>query len=123
MSPVSIEDPRRAARARLPRAIVDFVDGGAQDVARRIHWLRDVALGPRVSLTNLLGTVVGYGDIISIAHLAQEQYDLTLNWKDLDWVRSLWRAKLAIKGGGPTLSLRAGGRRGTRREPRARDLT
>jgi L-lactate dehydrogenase (cytochrome) len=68
------------------------------DVARRVRWLRDVALGPRVTFANLAGTVIGQGDIISIARLAQEQYDFTLNWKDLDWVRSVWRGKLVIKG-------------------------
>jgi L-lactate dehydrogenase (cytochrome) len=68
------------------------------DVARRVRWLRDVALGPRVTFANLAGTLIGQGDIISIARLAQEQYDFTLNWKDLDWVRSVWRGKLVIKG-------------------------
>jgi L-lactate dehydrogenase (cytochrome) len=68
------------------------------DVARRVHWLRDVAFGPRVTFANLAGTVVGQGDIVSIARLAQEQYDFSLNWKDLDWVRSVWRGKLVIKG-------------------------
>jgi L-lactate dehydrogenase (cytochrome) len=68
------------------------------DVARRVHWLRDVALGPRVTFANLAGTVVGQGDIVSIARLAQEQYDFSLDWSDLDWVRSVWRGKLVIKG-------------------------
>jgi L-lactate dehydrogenase (cytochrome) len=68
------------------------------DVARRVHWLRDVAFGPRVTFANLAGTTVGQGDLISIARLAQEQYDFTLDWKDLDWVRSVWRGKLVIKG-------------------------
>lgn len=68
------------------------------DVARRVHWLRDVALGPRVTFANLAGTLIGKGDIVNIARLAQEQYDFSLDWKDLDWVRSVWRGKLAIKG-------------------------
>jgi L-lactate dehydrogenase (cytochrome) len=68
------------------------------DVARRIHWLRDVALGPRVTFANLAGTAVGSEDIISIARFAQEQYDFTLNWSHIDWVRSAWNGKLVIKG-------------------------
>jgi L-lactate dehydrogenase (cytochrome) len=51
-----------------------------------------------VTFANLAGTVIGEGDIISIARLAQEQYDFTLNWRDLDWVRSVWPGKLVIKG-------------------------
>jgi L-lactate dehydrogenase (cytochrome) len=68
------------------------------DVARRIHWLRDVALGPRVTFANLAGTVVGSADIISIARFAQEQYDFTVSWSHIDWVRSVWNGKLVIKG-------------------------
>ena len=48
---VSIEDVRRRARARLPRMVFDFVDGGAED-ERTVRANRDafgeVALQPRV---------------------------------------------------------------------------
>jgi L-lactate dehydrogenase (cytochrome) len=70
----------------------------ALDVARRIHWLHDVALGPRVTFANLAGSLVGSSDIISIARFAQEQYDFTVDWSDIDWCRSRWHGKLAIKG-------------------------
>jgi isopentenyl diphosphate isomerase/L-lactate dehydrogenase-like FMN-dependent dehydrogenase len=70
----------------------------ALDVARRIHWLHDVALGPRVTFANLAGSLVGSSDIISIARFAQEQYDFTVDWSDIDWCRSRWKGKLAIKG-------------------------
>lgn len=68
------------------------------DMARRVHWLRDVALGPRVTFANLADIVVGRGDIISIARFAAEQYDFSLDWSDFEWCRSVWKGKLAIKG-------------------------
>jgi L-lactate dehydrogenase (cytochrome) len=70
----------------------------ALDLARRIHWLCDVALGPRVTFANLAGSLVGSSDIISIARFAQEQYDFTVDWSHIDWCRSRWKGKLAIKG-------------------------
>jgi len=70
----------------------------ALDVARRWHWLRDVALGPRVTFANLAGSLVGSSDIISIARFAQEQYDFSVDWSHIDWCRKQWRGPLAIKG-------------------------
>ncbi len=68
------------------------------DLARRPRWIADVALGPRITFANLAGSAVGSGDIISIARFAQEQYDFSMDWSTIDWVRSLWQGKLAIKG-------------------------
>jgi len=68
------------------------------DVARRPHWLRDVALGPRVTFANLAGSLVGTSDIISIARFAQEQYDFSVDWSHIDWCRAHWQGKLVIKG-------------------------
>jgi L-lactate dehydrogenase (cytochrome) len=68
------------------------------DMARRLHWLRGVACGPRVTFANLAGSLVGDDDIISIARFAAAQYDFTVDWSDIDWCRVHWRGKLAIKG-------------------------
>ncbi|HXV07646.1 MAG TPA: alpha-hydroxy acid oxidase [Burkholderiales bacterium] len=68
------------------------------DMARRLRWLRGVALGPRVTFANLAGTVLDGDDIINIARFATQQYDYTLAWSDIDWCRARWRGKLAIKG-------------------------
>jgi L-lactate dehydrogenase (cytochrome) len=70
----------------------------ALDVARRLHWLLDVALGPRVTFANLAGSIAGTRNIISIARFAAEQYDATMSWSHLEWFRSKWKGKLAIKG-------------------------
>lgn len=68
------------------------------DMARRLRWLRGVALGPRVTFANLAGTVLDGDDIINLARFATQQYDYTLNWSAIDWCRVRWRGKLAIKG-------------------------
>jgi L-lactate dehydrogenase (cytochrome) len=70
----------------------------ALDFARRLHWLGDVGLGPRVTFANLTDSVAGSGDIITIARFALEQYDFAMNWSHFEWCRAKWRGKLVIKG-------------------------
>ena len=70
----------------------------ALDVLRRLDWIRDVAMGPRVTFANLAGSLVGSSDIISIARFAAEQYDFSVSWPQIDWCRSRWDGKLVLKG-------------------------
>ncbi|MCC7547987.1 MAG: alpha-hydroxy-acid oxidizing protein [Burkholderiales bacterium] len=70
----------------------------ALDVLRRVDWIRDVAMGPRVTFANLAGSLVGSSDIISIARFAAEQYDFSLNWSHIDWCRARWGGKFVLKG-------------------------
>lgn len=70
----------------------------ALDVLRRLDWIRDVAMGPRVTFANLAGSLVGSSDIISIARFAAEQYDFSVSWLQIDWCRSRWDGKLVLKG-------------------------
>jgi len=70
----------------------------ALDVLRRVHWLHDVAMGPRVTFANLAGSLVGSSDIISIARFAAEQYDFSVDWSHIDWCRARWNGRLALKG-------------------------
>jgi L-lactate dehydrogenase (cytochrome) len=70
----------------------------ALDMLRRTGWLRDMALGPRVTFANLAGSLVGSNDIISIARFTQEQYDFSVDWSQIAWCRERWKGKLALKG-------------------------
>lgn len=70
----------------------------ALDMLRRLDWIRDVAMGPRVTFANLAGSLVGTSDIISIARFAAEQYDFSVSWPQIDWCRSRWDGKLVLKG-------------------------
>ncbi len=63
---LTIEDLRRASRRRLPRAVFDFIDGGAEDevtLRRNRAAFERVALLPRVLMdvrdVNLATTVLG----------------------------------------------------------------
>jgi L-lactate dehydrogenase (cytochrome) len=68
------------------------------DFARRVGWIADVALGPRITFGNLAGSLVGSDDIISVARFAAEQYDPSIDWSDLEWCKSIWHGPVAVKG-------------------------
>ena len=61
-------------------------------------WVLSVLSGKRRSFGNLDGHVKGMGSVRSLAQWVGSQFDETLNWKDVEWVRSLWPGKLIIKG-------------------------
>jgi L-lactate dehydrogenase (cytochrome) len=61
-------------------------------------WVLSVLSGKRWSFGNLDGHVKGMGSVRSLAQWVGSQFDETLNWKDVEWVRSLWPGKLIIKG-------------------------
>ena len=37
-------------------------------------------------------------NVTSLAQWTNSQFDSTLNWKDIDWVRGIWPGKLILKG-------------------------
>jgi len=61
-------------------------------------WVFSVLSGKRWTFGNLDGHVKGMGNVKSLAQWVGSQFDETLNWKDVEWVRSIWPGKLIIKG-------------------------
>ena len=47
---------------------------------------------------NIIGHVKGIGDMGSLAEWTSRQFDPTLTWKDIDWIRQRWGGKLILKG-------------------------
>jgi L-lactate dehydrogenase (cytochrome) len=68
------------------------------DMASRPAWLCSVLAGRRWTFGNLDGHVGGMKDAASLAQWVGSQFDPTLSWKDLEWIRGLWRGKLVVKG-------------------------
>jgi len=68
------------------------------NMARKPGWAFSVLAGKRWTLGNLDGHVRGMKGVKSLAQWVGSQFDETLNWKDVDWVRNLWPGKLIIKG-------------------------
>jgi L-lactate dehydrogenase (cytochrome) len=68
------------------------------DIATKPSWAISIAKGKRKTFGNLAGHVRGMENVTSLAQWTASQFDPTLNWKDVDWVRSLWPGKLILKG-------------------------
>src|SRR5262249_2070868 len=68
------------------------------DFAIRPAWVSGILRGKRRSFGNLAGHLKGIEDITALSVWIASQFDTTLNWKDIDWIRSIWPGKLVLKG-------------------------
>jgi len=71
----------------------------AWDTARRIGWLRDVALGGRpLVFGNLAAAVPDGRNLFDFKRWVDAQFDASVTWRDLDFVRQNWRGPMILKG-------------------------
>src|SRR5271155_791837 len=68
------------------------------DFATKPAWVASVLRGKRRTFGNLVGHLKGTDDITALSTWTASQFDTTLNWKDVDWIRSIWPGKLVLKG-------------------------
>lgn len=68
------------------------------DIASKPRWAWNVWRAPSRSFGNLDGKVQGADSLTTLAQWIARQFDPTLNWDDLAWIRELWPGKLIIKG-------------------------
>jgi len=68
------------------------------DMASKPAWVLSIARAKRRTFGNLAGHVRGMKDVNSLSHWTAGQFDATLNWKDVEWIASLWPGKLILKG-------------------------
>jgi len=68
------------------------------DFATKPAWVTGVLQGKRRTFGNLVGHLKGTDDITALGTWIGTQFDTTLNWKDVDWIRSIWPGKLILKG-------------------------
>jgi L-lactate dehydrogenase (cytochrome) len=67
------------------------------DFALHPGWVWRYLRGPKVTLANFAGTGRG-DDMFTIASFVNSQFDPSVTWKDIDWVRTIWDGPLALKG-------------------------
>ena len=65
------------------------------DVARALPWALRMARAP-LTFANYVSEE--RKDIVSLAAYVASMLDPTLHWKDVDWLRGLWRGPLLLKG-------------------------
>ena len=68
------------------------------DFASKPSWVAGVLRGKRRSFGNIVGHVKGTEDLTKLSEWTASQFDTSLNWKDIDWIRSIWPGKLILKG-------------------------
>ncbi|HTQ77901.1 MAG TPA: alpha-hydroxy acid oxidase [Burkholderiales bacterium] len=70
----------------------------ALDVLRKPAWALNVLGSRRKSFGNLEGQIKGADTLMTLAQWIAGQFDPTLSWKDVEWVKKLWGGKLILKG-------------------------
>ena len=67
-------------------------------IAARPRWAASILRGRRKTFGNLAGHIPSAGGLRSVAQWTAAQFDPTLNWADIEWVRGLWPGKIILKG-------------------------
>jgi L-lactate dehydrogenase (cytochrome) len=68
------------------------------DVMCKPGWALNVLSGKRKSFGNLEGRVPSAKSLTTLSQWIAGQFDPTLSWKDVEWVKKQWGGKLVLKG-------------------------
>jgi L-lactate dehydrogenase (cytochrome) len=67
------------------------------DIATKPTWALKVLFGKRRSFGNLVGRL-GSDDLLTLAQWTASQFDRSVTWRDIAWIRERWAGKLIVKG-------------------------
>jgi L-lactate dehydrogenase (cytochrome) len=71
----------------------------AMDIASHPRWIRSVAVGGKpLTFGNLEKAVPGASSPTDFRDWVEEQFDPSVTWDDLAWVRENWSGQLVVKG-------------------------
>jgi len=68
------------------------------DMLCKPSWVFNVMQSRRRSFGNLEGQIKGADNLLTLSQWIAGQFDPTLSWKDIEWVKKLWGGKLILKG-------------------------
>src|SRR2546423_7581851 len=72
--------------------------GTALDIMMKPGWALNVLRGRRKSFGNLEGRIPDATSLTTLSQWIAGQFDPTLSWKDVEWVKKLWGGPLVLKG-------------------------
>ena len=72
--------------------------GTLLDVMRKPAWALNVMTSRRKSFGNLEGQIKGADNLLTLSQWIAGQFDPTLSWDDVAWVKERWGGKLILKG-------------------------
>jgi L-lactate dehydrogenase (cytochrome) len=64
----------------------------------RPRWCLGMLGTSRRQFGNIVGHVKGVADMSSLSSWTAQQFDPTLNWGDVEWIKKRWGGKLILKG-------------------------
>jgi len=98
---LTLDLPLQALRRRDPKNGLSvpprLTPANALEILLRPRWLASVLLGKRRTLGNLAAFFPDRG-IGELSEWVGEQFDPSISWKDVAWVRERWPGKLIVKG-------------------------
>jgi L-lactate dehydrogenase (cytochrome) len=68
------------------------------EVLARPRWIADMAFGPRMTFANFVDETTAGGGFIDLGKHINAQFDQSVTWKDVDWLRSMFPGPVVIKG-------------------------
>jgi len=72
--------------------------GTALDIMTKPGWALNVMTSKRKSFGNLEGRLPDAKSLSTLSQWIAGQFDPTLSWKDVEWVKKLWGGPLVLKG-------------------------
>ena len=72
--------------------------GSFFDILGKPSWALNVLTGRRKSFGNLEGQIKGADNLTTLSQWIAGQFDPTLSWNDVAWVKERWGGKLILKG-------------------------
>jgi len=68
------------------------------DLVTKPRWCWSMLKTPRRRFGNIVGHVDGVSDMRSLSAWTNSQFDPTMTWEDVAWIRRLWKGPLILKG-------------------------
>jgi L-lactate dehydrogenase (cytochrome) len=68
------------------------------NMATKPGWCLGMLGTKRRSFGNIVGHATSVSDMSSLSAWTSQQFDLSLSWKDVEWIKQRWGGKLIIKG-------------------------
>ncbi|MDE4938283.1 alpha-hydroxy-acid oxidizing protein, partial [Francisella tularensis] len=61
-------------------------------------WFLNMLKTSNRTFCNIVNHAANKGGFASLGKLTNEQFDLSLNWHDVEWVQKQWYGRMIIKG-------------------------
>ncbi|HWW70701.1 MAG TPA: alpha-hydroxy acid oxidase [Duganella sp.] len=68
------------------------------NLATKPRWCLGMLGTKRRGFGNIVGHATSVSDMSSLSSWTNQQFDLSLSWKDVEWIKQRWGGKLIIKG-------------------------